>query len=163
MPRLIILLVLITVGFYVARRLVTKFGGVKPTRKQGWLLAGGVALLLLALTGHLAALPALIGVLLTFLLRNLPIVLRYAPQLQQFWRQFNNAKQQQYRADSPPPMSGKMTVAEAHKILGLTPPAAKQDIIVAHKKLMQKMHPDRGGSAYLASQINQAKACLLKD
>lgn len=55
-----------------------------------------------------------------------------------------------------------MDKAEALQVLGLTDEAGKKDIITAHRKLMQKMHPDRGGSDYLAAKINQAKDRLLK-
>jgi DnaJ-domain-containing protein 1 len=50
---------------------------------------------------------------------------------------------------------------DAYKILGLERDAAEEDIIKAHKRLMQRLHPDRGGSDYLAAKINAAKDQLI--
>ncbi len=58
--------------------------------------------------------------------------------------------------------SGNMTVEQALNVLGLEAGATEQEIRAAHKRLMKKMHPDQGGSDFLARQINQAKDVLLK-
>lgn len=56
---------------------------------------------------------------------------------------------------------GKMTAEEAYRVLGIASGSPRDIIIDAHRRLMQRMHPDRGGSDYLAAKINQAKDVLL--
>jgi len=59
------------------------------------------------------------------------------------------------------PTTSKMSRAEALRVLGLQEGANEDDIRAAHRKLILQNHPDKGGSDYLASKINEAKDALL--
>jgi hypothetical protein len=57
--------------------------------------------------------------------------------------------------------SGVMTKDEAYQILGLQPGASLDEVRHAHRTLIKKLHPDQGGTAYLAARVNQAREVLL--
>jgi DnaJ domain len=60
------------------------------------------------------------------------------------------------------PASGDVSVEEAYAILGVKPGATADQIKEAHRRLMVKLHPDHGGSDYLATKINRARDVLLR-
>ena len=63
--------------------------------------------------------------------------------------------------EAPERSSSGMSRKEALAVLGLAEDATDEQIVDAHRRLMQKLHPDRGGNDYLAAKINQAKDLLL--
>ena len=60
--------------------------------------------------------------------------------------------------DAPP----AMPLGEAYLILGLAPGAGRGDVFAAYRNLIKRLHPDQGGTSYLASRVNEAKDVLLK-
>lgn len=55
-----------------------------------------------------------------------------------------------------------LRTAEAADILGITADASREEVVAAHRRLIRNLHPDRGGSDYLAQQINAARDTLLR-
>lgn len=71
-------------------------------------------------------------------------------------RRFNQQYQQQAE-----PAHNDMSEQEARLILGIEGSYSKEDVTQAHRRLIQRLHPDRGGNDYLAAKINRAKELLL--
>lgn len=92
------------------------------------------------------------------------LLMAYLDRVHEGWRDKtdqdeNYERDQQSRQQQS--SSGKMSTQEALEVLGLNAGASEKDITSAHRRLMQKLHPDLGGSTYLAAKINLAKDVLI--
>jgi len=116
--------------------------------------------LFLTLTGRLHYVAAVVTGLIPFARRIYPL-LRYVPVLRRFVSERRKGKQDKDESGDELKKATITTRDDALKVLGLAEGASKQEIVDAHRKLMQKCHPDRGGNDFLAAQLNQAKDILL--
>lgn len=157
----LIVVVLLVVAFCFAWR---KFLRTPDSSANTPLKKGGITIALfvmvLLISGRLGWVIPLMGALLAGVLRLLPYLLRYSPLLQRLWHHSWRS-----RATADRKIHGNsvgMGQEEALEVLGLVLGASEDEIVVAHRRLIQKFHPDRGGSDYLAARINQAKDVLLQ-
>lgn len=126
--------------------------------------AGIFLMLTLALTGRMHWLIALIGALLPFLRGALGVGIQLLPLWLRRKSGQSHTDSAQQRATSR--SATDITLEEALNTLGLTGNIDAGEITVtmvndAHRRLIQKVHPDRGGNDYLASRVNQARDVLL--
>lgn len=101
----------------------------------------------------------LVGLLTDFDDESRALLMAYLDRRDASWREHAHGDAAAGRAS---PSGGKMSEQEAYQILGLEAGASADDISRAHRTLMKKMHPDQGGSTYLATRINEAKEVLLR-
>jgi hypothetical protein len=245
MIRLLLILAIAAALYYLAVRFVRAPPAAVASllRKLLWTVAIG-AVVVLAATGRLNWLFALIGAVLLALARLLPALLKFAPLLARLWRRLGGTvpgagspagarstvaarfvrmwldhdsgamggeilegrlagrplddlalgellalrmewtavdgdsaalietyldrrfgvdwRDHATRAEHAGAPSQAMSEEEARAVLGLEAGCSPEDVVAAHRRLIQKLHPDRGGSGYLAAKINQAKDVLLK-
>ena len=156
MPRLILILAVAFVVYILFRRAQNSS---PEKRKAEYIKLGlGVAVLVvigLTITGRMHWVGAAITGVLVAARQLLPSLIKFFPMLASL-RNKPNAD-----GSAPPASAGpNMSPKEALAVLGLEAGATPEEIITAHRAMMQKNHPDRGGSDYLAAKINQAKDTL---
>ena len=88
------------------------------------------------------------------------IIEAYLDRLHPTWRE-DLARAEGEPSTAGAATDGPMTRAQALEVLGLQEDASEEEIRHAHRELMKKLHPDRGGSTFLAAKINEAKDVLL--
>jgi len=94
--------------------------------------------------------------------RSVALLAAYLDRHQPGWREKSHYDgDEQQSNEQRHSSSSSMAKSEALDILGIEANASKDEITQAHRRLIHKLHPDRGGSTYLAAKINQAKDYLL--
>lgn len=106
------------------------------------------------------SLPELLALVPSFDAESVSLLEGYLDRRFPAWRQ--HAQGNTAGGQGRTPTGGKMTEEEAYQILGLQPGAGRDEISRAHRGLMKKLHPDQGGSTYLAARVNEAKDTLLR-
>jgi hypothetical protein len=170
-----VVLALLVAGWLVRRALRARRSGNRGVIPAVLAAIAVLALAALAATGRLhwlaAAGAALLPVLrrLMGLLRFLPVIGRVLGDLRRpgsaSGSQADGAASGDRRrtGEFSPAGRGGMTRDDALALLGLPRDASREAIVDAHRRLMQRVHPDRGGSVALAQQLNEARRVLLDE
>jgi len=160
MAKIIILLAGLGVALYLWVWIKARYQQQgRPFAIKATLVACALLLIGLAAIGRVHWLGALLASALAGMRFLLPIILKSLPLLAPF---LTRAKAEQANNNANTVNSSDMTKDEALAILGLDTSASEEEIVMAHRRLIQKLHPDTGGNEYLATQLNIAKEVLLK-
>ena len=163
MARLIILIAVAAIALILWHK-IKQAKGEERKKMIFWSIIVSILAMLgiLAITGHLNLITAAIAALVALLPRAMQMI-KYLPLVSRLFKQQGQQQTQHNEQTQSPPPGGKQSMSreQALEVLGLKADHTKDDVIQAHRRMMQKLHPDRGGSDYLAAQINQAKETLL--
>ena len=163
MARLIILIAVAAIALILWPK-IARAQGEERKKMIFWSIIISIVTMLgiLAVTGHLNVITAAIAGLVALLPRAMQF-LKYLPLVSRMFQNKGQQNNQQNNHSQSPPPGGKqaMSSQQAMEVLGLKADFTKEEVIQAHRRMMQKIHPDRGGSDYLAAQINQAKETLI--
>lgn len=130
-------------------------------RVKAAIVALTLTLLMLVIAGKVHWLSAALTGAVPFARRAATLV-RITPFLRQLKDRLDNtATQQSRRRGTPNAGVGELTEAQARLMLDVSVNATAAEITAAHRRLIARNHPDRGGSTYIAAQLNAAKDLLL--
>jgi len=163
MARLLIIIIALVGMFYLSQWLRIQYSEKgRPFAVKALLVAIALVFVLLAAMGRAHWIGALLASVLAGLRFALPVLLRHLPLLHGLFTSRAQAKNENSNNHSAGHQGNDMSVDEALEVLGLDTAPTREQIIEAHRRLIQKIHPDRGGNDFLASTINKAKDVLIE-
>ena len=126
-----------------------------------FIIAAVLALIILAATGRMHWVGAALAALLAGLKFLFPYLIRLGVVLLPWLGRWLPGRGPAAQTPPSDAASGEMNQEQALSVLGLEEGASREEILAAHRRLMQKIHPDRGGSEHLAGVLNRARDVLL--